>query len=73
MYMQVCTLNPGFHRTEINHNASASLRVAFERAPKEIQEEYGEEYLQATCEAMEKFTVENAFDPKNVIKVCKSC
>lgn len=40
------TINPGFHRTEINHNAAETLRVAFERAPKEVQAEYGEEYLQ---------------------------
>ena len=43
---QVSTINPGFHRTEINHNAAETLRVAFERAPKEVQAEYGEEYLQ---------------------------
>ena len=64
----VSTLNPGFHRTEINHNAADSLRVAFERAPKDIQEDYGEEYLHATSDAMQKFTVDNALDPKNVTR-----
>ncbi len=64
----VSTLNPGFHRTEINHNAADTLRVAFEKAPKEIQEEYGETYLRATSEAMTEFTEKKALDPKNVIR-----
>ena len=50
---QVSTINPGFHRTEINHNASETLRVAFEKAPKEVQAEYGEEYLQVRLELVE--------------------
>lgn len=65
----VSTLNPGFHRTEINHNAADTLKVAFERAPVEIQEQYGEEYLQATSDAMTHFTITNALDPKNVTRV----
>ena len=64
----VSTINPGFHRTEINHNAADTLKVTFEKAPQEIQEQYGEEYLHATSDAMTRFTEANALDPKNVIR-----
>lgn len=47
------TINPGFHRTEINHNAADTLRVAFEKAPKEVQADYGEDYLQV-CKRAKK-------------------
>jgi len=64
----VSTINPGFHRTEINHNAAGALKATFEKAPREIQEEYGEEYLGATAEATTRFTETQALDPKNVIR-----
>jgi hypothetical protein len=42
----VITLNPGFHRTEINHNAAGTLQGVWERLPKELQDQYGEAYVQ---------------------------
>lgn len=45
-HRQVSTINPGFHRTEINYNAVDVVWSVFERAPKEVQMEYGSEYVQ---------------------------
>ncbi|GAB5030401.1 retinol retinaldehyde reductase [Nannochloropsis oceanica] len=64
----VSTINPGFHRTEINRNASDNLKLTFEKAPQEVQEQYGEKYLHAASAAMTRYTETNALDPKNVIR-----
>ena len=64
----VSTINPGFHRTEINRNATDNLKLLFEKAPQEVQEQYGEEYLHATSAAITHYTETNALDPKNVIR-----
>lgn len=44
------TLNPGFHRTEINNSAGPIARRAWERLDQKTKSEYGEHYVEAVVE-----------------------
>lgn len=67
--LQVVTFNPGFHRTEINTNASAGLVRLWDRLDEHMKAEYGEHYIDAVVQSVDGFTKSMALNPVHVIDV----
>lgn len=66
-------MNPGFHRTEINTAASATIRRAWDRVDARMRSEYGEHYIDALEKMVRNFTIDLALDPVHVVNVSGSC
>jgi hypothetical protein len=72
---QVSTINPGFHRTEMNNVAVETLRASWDRTPEEIRKQYGEEYIKGASMFVKAFTNDMAYNPVHVVNVrfCLLC
>jgi retinol dehydrogenase-16 len=66
--IKVSTINPGFHRTEMNKVAVQGLEACFDKVPLTIQAQYGPAYFEGCKEFVKTHTEDVAFDSINVVR-----
>eukprot|EP00624_Nannochloropsis_granulata_P001371 evm.model.NODE_16645_length_15759_cov_30.505997.5 len=66
--IKVSTINPGFHRTEMNMVAVQGLEGCWAKVPPAIQAQYGSSYFEGCKKFVKKHTEEVVFDPINVVR-----
>jgi len=72
--IQVTMLEPGYHGTYLLPLFTKNLTSCFESAPKEIQEEYGIEFVAAQTKTFDFFKHLMCSDAKRVVDViCSAC
>jgi len=66
--IKVSTINPGFHRTEMNKVAVQGLEACWAKVPPTIQAQYGPSYFEGCKEFVKTHTEDVVFDPINVVR-----
>ncbi len=67
-HVQVSTINPGFHRTEMNKVAVQGLEACWSKVAPEVQAQYGPAYFEGCKDFVKTHTEDVVFDPINVVR-----
>lgn len=66
--IKVSTINPGFHRTEMNKVAVKGLEICWSKVDPVIQAQYGQSYFEGCRDFVKTHTEDVVFDPINVVR-----